>query len=47
MEKTRAASEEELLGDFEERVLMMIKNGTTTLEAKSGYGKCYQLFYSK
>ncbi|VDD90779.1 unnamed protein product [Enterobius vermicularis] len=38
MEKTRAASEEELLGDFEERVLMMIKNGTTTLEAKSGYG---------
>ena len=39
MGKTREASEDELLGSFEQRALMMMKSGTTTVEAKSGYGE--------
>uniref|UniRef100_A0A915BMR8 Probable imidazolonepropionase n=1 Tax=Parascaris univalens TaxID=6257 RepID=A0A915BMR8_PARUN len=38
MEKTRAASDDELLHGFENVALEMLKSGTTTLEAKSGYG---------
>ncbi|KHN82267.1 putative imidazolonepropionase [Toxocara canis] len=38
MEKTRAASEDELLRGFEHIAIEMLKSGTTTLEAKSGYG---------
>ncbi|EGT51018.1 hypothetical protein CAEBREN_32801 [Caenorhabditis brenneri] len=36
--KTREASEEELRRDFEEVAKKMLQSGTTTLEAKSGYG---------
>lgn len=36
--KTRAASEEELLQAALRRVRALIKNGTTTIEIKSGYG---------
>ncbi|CAL2035989.1 unnamed protein product [Caenorhabditis brenneri] len=36
--KTREASEEELRRDFEEVAMKMLQSGTTTLEAKSGYG---------
>ncbi|GMS88710.1 hypothetical protein PENTCL1PPCAC_10885 [Pristionchus entomophagus] len=37
-EKTREASEETLYGDLERIVSRMIQSGTTTIEAKSGYG---------
>ncbi|CAO4368901.1 unnamed protein product [Caenorhabditis nigoni] len=36
--KTREASEKELRSDFEEIAKKMLRSGTTTLEAKSGYG---------
>uniref|UniRef100_A0A8R1ET50 dolichyl-diphosphooligosaccharide--protein glycotransferase n=1 Tax=Caenorhabditis japonica TaxID=281687 RepID=A0A8R1ET50_CAEJA len=36
--KTREASEQELRKDFEDIARKMLKSGTTTLEAKSGYG---------
>ncbi|MGH8094462.1 MAG: imidazolonepropionase [Chthoniobacterales bacterium] len=36
--KTREASEEELLADAQERVKWFLRCGTTTMEAKSGYG---------
>ncbi|EYC09139.1 hypothetical protein Y032_0062g3384 [Ancylostoma ceylanicum] len=36
--KTREASEEYLLEEFKKIALTMLRNGTTTLEAKSGYG---------
>ncbi|KAK6741223.1 hypothetical protein RB195_009218 [Necator americanus] len=36
--KTREASEEYLLEEFKKIALVMLRNGTTTLEAKSGYG---------
>jgi imidazolonepropionase len=36
--RTRAASEEELFGMALPRLQRMIKHGTTTIEAKSGYG---------
>ena len=35
---TRAASDEELIGDGRFRLARMLANGTTTAEAKSGYG---------
>lgn len=35
---TRAATEGELLESFSERALEMLRAGTTTFEAKSGYG---------
>ena len=35
---TRAASEEELIANIEQRARMMSRYGTTTAEAKSGYG---------
>ncbi|MFH4983697.1 hypothetical protein AB6A40_010406 [Gnathostoma spinigerum] len=38
MNKTREASEDELLSNFERSAIEMMKSGTTTLEAKSGYG---------
>ncbi|GMT18748.1 hypothetical protein PFISCL1PPCAC_10045, partial [Pristionchus fissidentatus] len=37
-EKTRAASEEQLYGDLEKILSRMLQSGTTTIEAKSGYG---------
>uniref|UniRef100_A0A7I4YC18 Probable imidazolonepropionase n=1 Tax=Haemonchus contortus TaxID=6289 RepID=A0A7I4YC18_HAECO len=37
-EKTREASMESLAKDFKKIAQMMLRNGTTTLEAKSGYG---------
>ncbi|CAD5231564.1 unnamed protein product [Bursaphelenchus xylophilus] len=37
-EKTREASEDDLLKDFEIILSKMLSSGTTTLEAKSGYG---------
>jgi len=36
--KTRAASEEELFHSAKERADWFLRNGTTTIEAKSGYG---------
>jgi imidazolonepropionase len=36
--KTRAASEDELLETARTRLIWMLRGGTTTLEAKSGYG---------
>jgi imidazolonepropionase len=36
--KTRAASEEELLAQAKKHAAWFLKNGTTTVEAKSGYG---------
>ncbi len=36
--KTRAASEDELLAGAIERCKLFLRNGTTTIEAKSGYG---------
>ncbi len=36
--KTRAATEEELLDSAKMRLQWMLRSGTTTLEAKSGYG---------
>ncbi|EFO83606.1 hypothetical protein CRE_02940 [Caenorhabditis remanei] len=36
--RTREASEQELRNDFEEIAKKMLRSGTTTLEAKSGYG---------
>uniref|UniRef100_A0A1I7UMJ0 imidazolonepropionase n=1 Tax=Caenorhabditis tropicalis TaxID=1561998 RepID=A0A1I7UMJ0_9PELO len=36
--KTREASEQDLRKDFEEVARKMLQSGTTTLEAKSGYG---------
>jgi imidazolonepropionase len=36
--KTRAASEEELLAQAKKRAAWFLKGGTTTVEAKSGYG---------
>jgi imidazolonepropionase len=36
--KTRAASEEQLLASARTRLQWMLRSGTTTLEAKSGYG---------
>ncbi|KAK6035964.1 putative imidazolonepropionase, partial [Cooperia oncophora] len=36
--KTREATEESLVKDFKEIAHVMLRNGTTTLEAKSGYG---------
>ncbi|CAB3402493.1 unnamed protein product [Caenorhabditis bovis] len=36
--KTREASEDDLKNDFLDVARKMLKNGTTTLEAKSGYG---------
>lgn len=36
--KTRAASEEELLSQAKKHALWFLKGGTTTVEAKSGYG---------
>ncbi|RCN42739.1 imidazolonepropionase [Ancylostoma caninum] len=36
--KTREASEEYLLEEFKKIAVTMLRNGTTTLEAKSGYG---------
>ncbi|CCD65224.1 putative imidazolonepropionase [Caenorhabditis elegans] len=36
--KTREASEQDLRKDFEELAKKMLRSGTTTLEAKSGYG---------
>ncbi|KHJ94198.1 imidazolonepropionase [Oesophagostomum dentatum] len=36
--KTREASEDYLLNEFKKIAHCMLKNGTTTLEAKSGYG---------
>ena len=36
--KTRAASEDELLGQAKKRATWFLKGGTTTVEAKSGYG---------
>lgn len=38
VDKTRAATEEELLSLFMERVRLMMKNGSTLIESKSGYG---------
>jgi len=38
VEKTRAASESELLDQAKKRVSWFLRCGTTTLEAKSGYG---------
>ncbi|VDK39096.1 unnamed protein product [Anisakis simplex] len=38
MNKTREASEEELLYGLELISMEILKSGTTTLEAKSGYG---------
>ena len=38
VEKTRAASEDELLVIAKKRVEWFLKSGTTTIEAKSGYG---------
>ena len=38
VEKTRAASEDELFGMAKKRVDWFLKCGTTTIEAKSGYG---------
>ena len=38
MRKTRAASEAELLADAQERANWFLRCGTTTMEAKSGYG---------
>ncbi|CAI2347642.1 unnamed protein product [Caenorhabditis sp. 36 PRJEB53466] len=35
---TREASEQQLRDDFEQVAMKMLKSGTTTLEAKSGYG---------
>ncbi|KAJ8046502.1 putative imidazolonepropionase [Holothuria leucospilota] len=37
-EKTRAASEDELLASFKDRLMSMLRYGTTTVECKSGYG---------
>ncbi|KIH66365.1 imidazolonepropionase domain protein [Ancylostoma duodenale] len=36
--KTREASEQYLLEEFKRIAVTMLRNGTTTLEAKSGYG---------
>ncbi len=36
--RTRAASEDELFGLAKQRLNLFLRNGTTTLEAKSGYG---------
>lgn len=36
--KTRGASEEELFTSAKERTKLFLRNGTTTIEAKSGYG---------
>ncbi len=36
--RTRAASEEELLAETRRHAVWMLRGGTTTLEAKSGYG---------
>ena len=36
--KTRAASEEELLAQAKKRAMWFLRGGTTTVEAKSGYG---------
>jgi imidazolonepropionase len=38
VQKTRAASEKELFAAAKKRVLCFLKCGTTTIEAKSGYG---------
>jgi imidazolonepropionase len=38
VEKTRAASEDELFATAKKRVHWFLKSGTTTIEAKSGYG---------
>jgi imidazolonepropionase len=38
VEKTRAATEDELLESARTRLRWMLRSGTTTLEAKSGYG---------
>jgi len=38
VEKTRAASEDELFAETKKRTDWLLKCGTTTLEAKSGYG---------
>jgi imidazolonepropionase len=38
VQKTRAASEEELFALAKKRILWFLKSGTTTIEAKSGYG---------
>ena len=36
--KTRDASEDELLGLYIQRLALMLRNGTTLVESKSGYG---------
>lgn len=38
VERTRQASEEELLGAFRQRLQCMLRAGTTLVECKSGYG---------
>ena len=38
MEKTRATTEDELFATAQKRIGWFFRNGTTTLEAKSGYG---------
>lgn len=38
VEKTRAASEDELYKSFKQRLNSMIRHGTTLVECKSGYG---------
>lgn len=38
VERTRQASEEELLGSFQQRLQAMLRAGTTLVECKSGYG---------
>ncbi|CAG0888330.1 unnamed protein product [Cyprideis torosa] len=38
VEKTRSATEEELLESLKRRLLMMLERGTTYVECKSGYG---------
>lgn len=38
VDHTRQTSEEDLLKSFMERTKWMLKCGTTTMEAKSGYG---------
>lgn len=38
VDNTRAASDEQLYKDGEKRLLRMLNHGTTTVEAKSGYG---------
>jgi len=40
--RTRAASEEDLLAAAERYMQWFLRNGTTTIEAKSGYGLCLE-----